>query len=643
MIGKIIGVFKKNFKIILRSKISLLVLLLPILLLVIIGSIYSQNKLKVLKLGIIPSTNNSIDIFEILNFSNSEVDVERTRFQSKFDCISSLKQQEIDFCLKGYSAEGRIRIDVYTDMSKSVLAWRGYALFENFIKSASRDMISKFIGSLVDEVKIFSEKADKLVLVFDNRTGYLEGFQQKIASLESEFSDTEINTSGIENVGKELEQFSSQIDSVSYSLDNFEEELEDYEDILSELEETIFLFEREKNDTVEMFSEVLSESINELDTVSTELHTWLYFPACEENQVLSSDQCSVLLENYNRVNGVEEELRILQDSVDSLRFDFSDVYETISEAKDDISSTRKDLRAIKRRMSSGQENLDSIRDDFIILKNQLESFEEKKSDIMEELDILEEDSENFVAMMDNVSSDLSGMNEKLSEYIEVINPTSASNPIIFSFNGISLSDDSVSQDFSYILVSIIFLVSVMSGLTFLINEKQSSSIVRNSVLPSNPNLIVSYFFTILLIVFIQAFVIVLLFNRFFLGGIINMLSPLTSLVLFILVALSVSLGLLIGSLFNKYENGMIVGVSISGVLMLLSEKFIMPSSLSHFLANLIEYNPFSLLENLLRMSLINMIPFNQLLNVVSVCVLMIIAFLVLAFLGLMFSSDKMVS
>jgi hypothetical protein len=50
-----------------------------------------------------------------------------------------------------------------------------------------------------------------------------------------------------------------------------------------------------------------------------------------------------------------------------------------------------------------------------------------------------------------------------------------------------------------------------------------------------------------------------------------------------------------------------------------------------------------LLENLLRMSLINMIPFNQLLNVVSVCVLMIIAFLVLAFLGLMFSSDKMVS
>jgi len=644
MVIELFGILRKNFKIIFRSRISLVVLLLPVLLLIIIGGIYSQSKMEVLKIGTMPAVNQtSLDVFNILNFTNSGVGVERTPFSSKNDCFSALKQQEVDFCLRSYSEEGKMRIDVYTDMSRNVIAWRGYAVFENLVKYASREMVTSFIQKLLKELDSFSQNIDNLVFAFGNRTNNLEELRDRISSFRKDMRNMKLDTSMLEGVDDDLDALDAQVNMIYRSLNDYDDTIEEYQEKLTELEEALYEFETEKNSVLEELDETLGQIESDISSVKANLLLELYNPLCLEERILTDEQCTSFEQNFFLLDRSENQLGILRQEINSFDYDLSEIYDLISDTQDDLASTREDIILMKGKIRKSDSLLEGFKQDVEGLSEDLNAFEKRKKEIYQNIDDIAEDSDTFIKNMETISNQLLGLNTQLGDFIQVINPSDVSNPISFSFNGISLNQDIVSQDFSYILVSLIFLISVMSGLTFLINEKQSSSIVRNSVLPTSPKIVISYFLSIVFIVFIQALVILYLFNNFFLDNLLDIFTSLTFLVMLSIIALSVSFGLLIGSIFNKYENGMVVGVSLAGVLLLLSEKFVIPYSLPLFLANLIEYNPFSLAENLLRMALVNKLPFEHLFTLFSISFLLTIAFLVCAFVFFLFSSDRMTS
>ncbi|MFA4886687.1 MAG: ABC transporter permease [Candidatus Nanoarchaeia archaeon] len=165
-----------------------------------------------------------------------------------------------------------------------------------------------------------------------------------------------------------------------------------------------------------------------------------------------------------------------------------------------------------------------------------------------------------------------------------------------------------------LLVLIILFIAPVLSSTLVMKERKSSASFRNKIAPVSPfTFLFSTYFTALILISFQTFILLLISHFAFNINIIQNL-PLITLVLIIIISLYTIVGMIIAHLFNTEETALLGTMSFSILLLVLSE-FILPIEAAPlFIGKLVGLNPFVITETILRKILVFNLPFASVLT-----------------------------
>ena len=149
---------------------------------------------------------------------------------------------------------------------------------------------------------------------------------------------------------------------------------------------------------------------------------------------------------------------------------------------------------------------------------------------------------------------------------------------------------------NYLFPTLVALIVMFVGL-FLASslearEKTQKSAFKNMITPTSKLLFIfGNFITNMIVIILQLAVVFAVGMFFFAGQMMNVLLPL-SVVLLLMAGLFVFLGMLIGTLFKNEETGVIAALSIGFLLLFFSSTILPVEALPALLKDIAAYNPF---------------------------------------------------
>ena len=161
-----------------------------------------------------------------------------------------------------------------------------------------------------------------------------------------------------------------------------------------------------------------------------------------------------------------------------------------------------------------------------------------------------------------------------------------------------------------LIVLLIMFTTVMLASTLILNEKRSRAFFRNLISPVRPTLFVySTYLTVLIILTIQL-TLVFLLTHFVLK--IDVLHNLFSILLltFLITTVFTFLGIIIGNLFSTQETAALASISMSSIMLFLSNMILPLESMSVYIQRGARFNPFVIAEKLLREAILFKVPFS---------------------------------
>jgi hypothetical protein len=184
---KIIQVIKKNYKVLLRSKCSLFILLLgPIILTFLIGFFYFNSNTFAINLGLHSPDNSDFNLFFKSELENSKFSI--FEYDSQLNCEDAIKSGVIHGCIflpKEFSINDTSNNDLILKLDTS----RGdiVAVTENLIN----DQITKI------SIQIQIQNTDKLLFIINESEQLINYTSQEIGKIDQINTDLKISNNNI--------------------------------------------------------------------------------------------------------------------------------------------------------------------------------------------------------------------------------------------------------------------------------------------------------------------------------------------------------------------------------------------------------------------------------------------------------------
>jgi ABC-type multidrug transport system permease subunit len=305
----------------------------------------------------------------------------------------------------------------------------------------------------------------------------------------------------------------------------------------------------------------------------------------------------------------------------SLINDFEDELENINESLTNLlNSSSEHLELTLESISSTREAVDEIND-------KLESAKTKKTQIRSNLNTLADSMGSLSKGVLNVKSALESIIDDLNS-IEITSAEKIAKPVNSKIEPVIAENTKLSYLFPSFLVLIIMFIGILLSSTLVITEKNSKAFFRVNTTPTSDILfLVATYVTTLLILLAQT-IVVLACAFYFLKTPIFDNALLTSCVIFLTITLFSFLGMLIGYIFSKQEATAMVSISLSAVLLFLSNLVLPLESMSISVQKIAFYNPYVMLSDLARKSFLFGGTFeslqNPLLIIVGACVVLFV-------------------
>lgn len=154
--------------------------------------------------------------------------------------------------------------------------------------------------------------------------------------------------------------------------------------------------------------------------------------------------------------------------------------------------------------------------------------------------------------------------------------------------------------FPTLIMMVILFMGVLLSSILVIREKTSISYFRNYISPTGDALfILGVYFTCLIIVFLQLFVVLGVGLYFFKAALLEFL-PNTLLVLLIFSSMFIFLGMIIGYMFRSEETNNLAAISVASIILFFSNTVLPLETLPTLINKITGYNPFVMGEALLR-------------------------------------------
>lgn len=184
--------------------------------------------------------------------------------------------------------------------------------------------------------------------------------------------------------------------------------------------------------------------------------------------------------------------------------------------------------------------------------------------------------------------------------VKITNVESIVSPIKISVQPLTKTKNYFIYILPALLILLIMLVSLLISSTGVIREKESSASLRNFITPTSPGtFLLAHYLTYISIVALQS-AIMLGVTRIFIKDVPFMTYLLALALLAIFATLFIFIGMFIGTVFNTGESATVASVSIAIITLVFSNSILPLETLSGFLRLMVEYNPFVMMEKMLK-------------------------------------------
>ncbi|MFH1063507.1 MAG: ABC transporter permease [Candidatus Woesearchaeota archaeon] len=554
----LLEMLKKNFKLLVRAKISSLVIFIgPLLLVTLLGLAFSQSSGFSLTASIYSEGYTELSESLITKMTNQNFDI--LRLDSEDDCISAVKTGESQACVlfpagmdinTGQSNE----LTFYVDYSQINLVWLMLDVMSARISERSSELSKEMTADLLERMWFVEER-----ISYGQKT--LGEMRTKSDGLKTKSSSTQ---AGI----KELD--------ISVDFNNID--IQNDKGISDRLETDLAAIRSQAAN--------LSDSINDvIDSI--------------ENSAASA-------QSLTNESGVLDEL----DDIDQ---DTDEIQDTIDDA---IALIRSDADNASSRLVTIRSSLDAIGQKISETQSKITTIKQKRDELLPQFDQTSTEIDSMVTSM----TSLQGTLDEALQKIKAVKGKSAegiSTPITTKIEPLATQKTHFNSLFPTLIVLIMMITGILLSTTLVMVEKKSRSFFRNNFTPTSYfTFNISTYLTSLTVLFIQLLLFVSVSAVFFET---QVLASILMILLIVLLTATVfiCIGMFVGFIFKTEETSNLAAITLISVFMLFSRVVIPLESLPGYLKSLALLNPFVISENALKQAIIFNSGFDVLLHGLS--------------------------
>jgi len=326
---------------------------------------------------------------------------------------------------------------------------------------------------------------------------------------------------------------------------------------------------------------------------------------------LQSDAASVLTRGYTLINSAPNV------STSNLKTSLDELNRSLNEST--VLETNLDTVILA---------LDAAAEQVSEMKSKLESAADMKSSVSSGLDKIESDIKSLSSDVDQLKSKQEAIVARINSF-SFKSADSITNPITTKIESVVAKNNKITYYFPYLLMLVVLFVGIMLSSTLVFMEKDSRAFFRNFTTPTkNAHFIIMTYLTSFLIILIQCAVIILAVYYGLQVPILNNISV-TSLLLFLGMTIFILIGMIIGNIFSTSEAITMGTITIGSILLFLSNLVLPLETLSPIIANIASYNPYVLVSESIRKSMLMGIGFKGLYYQLALLGIYIVVLLIL--------------
>jgi len=243
--------------------------------------------------------------------------------------------------------------------------------------------------------------------------------------------------------------------------------------------------------------------------------------------------------------------------------------------------------------------LSTLRDSLNNLESRLSTSKTFKDDMHPKLGTSKEKLGSSLNKLNELQQSFGKISEGISS-IQVTKAENIVNPITTTIKPVTAEKTHLNYLFPGLIILVVMFTSILLGTTLVMMEKHSPAYFRNIIAPTkDATFVLATYLTNIIIVLTQIIFIILISTFFFGSQIIYVLHNLL-LILFLVSTLFSFIGMLIGYIFTSEETGMLGAISVSSILLLISNMILPIESMPEYVMNIARFNPFVLGQTILQ-------------------------------------------
>lgn len=270
-LGNIIG---KNFKILWRSKVSALsIVIIPLVVVLLVGIAFSSSSFSSISIASYSEDYNNLS--ESALDTIQEKGYETKKYPSESKCEKSVKDGETKICIifpGNLSIENNESIFIYADKSRTDIAYYLINTLQSQISEEASGIgeieVQKLINTVKSAKEIISTEKEKISDLKED----MDSAESSASSISGQNVDTDSLISSIENLNSSLDDIDNQSSLVNEMRDDLDDAMSDIEEMSSSFSE-ISESSDEISSKISNAKQKLSQTEDSLDNLLNELES----------------------------------------------------------------------------------------------------------------------------------------------------------------------------------------------------------------------------------------------------------------------------------------------------------------------------------------------------------------------------------
>ena len=570
---KLLELIKKNFKLLVRAKVSALVIFIgPLLIVSLLGIAYSHSNNFALTTSVYSSGYSEISESLITKMTNQNFGISR---QSSIQrCIGSVKLGESQACIifppdMTTESDKTTEITFYVDYSQINLVWIMLDVRSAKVSEQSEEISEKLTGDILNRLWFIEDK--------------IKSGRSTVSAIMSDGDSIKESGTGIQTGFKKLD---ISVDFSGLDVVNTRNSTQSVKDILSGL----------KNQAANLSSSA-QKDIKSIESSA----------AAIESQINDSSIMSEVDDIDDAADEVQEVIENIVEKID----------EDVSNASAKIDLILLSLESIEQRMSDTQSKISTVKKERDGLMPQFESISTSINNINTNINKLQ-------GVLDEAQQKILAVKGKSAESIAA--------PITTKIEPISTQKTHFNSLFPTLLVLIIMITGILLSSTLIIVDKKSKAFLRNNFTPTSYfTFNLSTYLTALIVLLIQLLLFVSVSVFFFETEVLASILPILITIL-LTCTVFICTGMFIGFIFRTEETVTLASITLATVFLFFSSAVIPLESLPGYMKDIALFNPFVMSEFAFRQTLIFQLGFTEILGSLGIlagCAIGLFALLIL--------------